>query len=84
VEPSINALSHCVWLNFSTYSEAPWRSMPLDLHAKESAPACNIQIEPNLTTEMLICMLRTGADPLACRSNGLLRIHQNTRTASVV
>ena len=50
--------------------------MPLDLHAKGSAPACNIQIEPNLTKQKCQFMLRTVADPLACTSNGMLRLTQ--------
>jgi hypothetical protein len=48
--------------------------MPLDLHAKGFATVRNIQIEPNPTKQKRQFVLRTGADPLTCRSNGMLRM----------
>ena len=39
-----------------------------------SAPARNIQIEPNPTKQKCQFVLRTGADPLTCRSNGIRSI----------
>ena len=61
-----------LWLKYFGNVKGQNRSMPLDLHVKGSAPARNIQIEPNLIKQkcQFVCygqvQTLSRADPMAC------------------